>query len=397
MSDEYRQPERPVLYLDNAATAYPKPLPVLERMLSTYVRGGVSPGRGGYDLAVEAEDLVSAVRRKVARFFGSRDADRVIFAGNATDALNLVLQGIVNPGDHIVSTRLEHNSVLRPLHHLRGQGIIDYDLVSFDGDGFVDPDEIARTIRPNTRAVVVSHASNVLGTVQPIGEIGRVCAERAVPLVLDAAQSAGVIPVDMKMWQVSAVAFTGHKSLMGPTGIGGLVLGPGLDVRTTRFGGTGVDSENPVHTQTYPHRLEAGTLNLLGIIGLSEGLDYVLSEGQGVIHAREMALLTRLRDGLSGLEGVRLYCARDLTGHVALLTLTVKGINPHDVGAILDADFGIAVRAGLHCAPLVHADIGTHPYGGVRFSPGPFNTPGDIDAAIAAMTAIAGVQNRKQA
>ncbi|MEN6438619.1 MAG: aminotransferase class V-fold PLP-dependent enzyme [Syntrophobacter sp.] len=395
MGDEHKQMGVPVLYLDNAATAYPKPPSVLERALSTYIERGVSPGRGGYDLAVEADSLVNEVRRKVARFFGSRDADRVIFTGNATDALNIVLQGLVRPGDHIVSTRLEHNSVLRPLHHMRGKGIIDYDLVSFDGDGFVNPDEIAEAIRANTRAVVVSHASNVLGTVQPIGEIGRVCAERSVPLIVDAAQSAGVVPFDMAKWRVAAVAFTGHKSLMGPTGIGGLVLGPGLDVQTTRFGGTGIDSESPVHTQTYPYRLEAGTLNLLGIIGLSEGLDYILREGQGVIHSREMALLTRLRDGLSGLDGIKLYCANDLTRHVALLTATVRGMNAQDVGTILDADFGIAVRAGLHCAPLAHAGLGTHPHGGVRFSPGPFTTPGDIDVAIEAMTMIAGAQNRK--
>ncbi len=384
-----------VIYLDNAATTYPKPPSVLERMVATYRQRGVSPGRGGYDMAVEADSLVNEVRRKLARFFGSHDPDRVIFAGNATDALNLVLQGCVKPGDHIVSTRLEHNSVLRPLYHMREQGIIDYDLVSFDSGGFVDPDEIARAIRPNTRAVVVCHASNVLGTVQPVKEIGRVCAERAVPLIVDAAQSAGVIPFDMTEWQVSAVAFTGHKCLMGPAGIGGLVLKPGLDVRTTRFGGTGVDSESLVHTQAFPYRLEAGTLNLLGIIGLSEGVDYVLSEGQGAIHSREMGLLTRLRDGLSELDGVKLYRADDLSMHVGLLTVTVDGISPQDVGTILDADFGIAVRAGLHCAPLVHADLGTHPHGGVRFSLGPFTARADIDAAIEAMTEIAEAQKRK--
>ena len=377
-----------VIYLDNAATTYPKPRSVLERMIEIYAQIGVSPGRGGYDLSVEADRMVNKVRFKLAKFFGSSDPDRVIFAGNATDALNLVLQGCVKPGDHIVSTRLEHNSVLRPLHHMRMQGIIDYDLVPFDGKGFIDPDEVARAIRTHTRAVVVCHASNVLGTVQPIKEIGRVCAERAVPLIVDAAQSAGVISIDMREWLVGAVAFTGHKSLMGPTGIGGLVLQPGLDVRTTRFGGTGVDSESPIHTQTFPHRLEAGTLNLLGIIGLSEGLDFVLSEGREAIHSREMGLLKILRDGLSDLDGVRLLCADDLSMHVGLLTAALSGISSQDAGTILDADFGIAVRAGLHCAPLVHADLGTYPGGCIRFSLGPFTTGADIDAAIEAMTKI---------
>ncbi|MGO9021004.1 MAG: aminotransferase class V-fold PLP-dependent enzyme [Syntrophobacteraceae bacterium] len=395
MTDEHKQMRSQIIYLDNAATSYPKPPSTMERMVAAYVQMGVSPGRGGYDLAVEADALVNEVRRKLSCFFGSPDADRVIFTCNATDALNLVLQGCVNPGDHIVSTRLEHNSVLRPLHHMREQGIVEYDLVPFDGKGFVDPDDVAKMIRTDTKAVVVSHASNVLGTVQPIEDIGWVCAERAVPLIVDAAQSAGVIPIDMTEWQVSAVAFTGHKSLMGPSGIGGLVLKPGLDVRTTRFGGTGIDSESPIHTQTFPHRLEAGTLNLLGIIGLSEGLEYVMSEGQEAIHSREMELLTRLRDGLSELDGIKLYCADNLSRHVALLTANVCGISSQDVGTILDADFGIAVRAGLHCAPLVHADICTGRDGGVRFSLGPFTTQSDIDAAIEAMATITEAQKKQ--
>jgi cysteine desulfurase family protein len=385
----------PVIYLDNAATTYPKPPSVLEKMLSTYKQKGVSPGRGGYDMAVEADEMVSGVRRKLAGFFGAQDSNRVVFAANATDALNLVLQGCIEPGDHIVSTRLEHNSVLRPLHHMREQGLIEYDLVGFDEKGFVNPEKIAQTIRANTRAVVVCHASNVLGTVQPIEEIGRVCADRAVPLIVDVAQSAGVVPFNMTEWKVAAVAFTGHKCLMGPVGIGGLVLQPGLDVRTTRFGGTGVDSESLFHTQTFPYRLEAGTLNFLGIIGLSEGLDYVLSEGQDVIHSREMKLLRKLRDGLSKVDGIELYSADDLSGHIGVLTVNVRGTSSQDVGTILDADYGIAVRAGLQCAPLVHLDLGTHPHGSVRFSLGPFTSSGDIDAAIDAMTEIAGARTKK--
>jgi cysteine desulfurase/selenocysteine lyase len=212
-----------LIYLDNAATTYPKPRHMLEAMISAYARLGVSPGRGSYDLAVEAEDMVQETRVKVARFFGGPDPDRVIFAGNATDALNLVIQGLAEPGDHIVSTRLEHNSVLRPLHHLHQCGLIEYDLVPFDGRGFVDPDDVARAIRSNTRAVIVCHASNVLGTIQPVSEIGQLCRDREVPLIIDAAQSAGIVPIDMTAWHVAAVAFTGHKSLLGPTGIGGLV------------------------------------------------------------------------------------------------------------------------------------------------------------------------------
>ncbi len=378
-----------LIYLDNAATTYPKPRSMLEGMMEAYARMGVSPGRGNYDLAAEAEELVGATRRKLALFFGAPDADRVIFANNATDALNLIIQGLIKTGAHVVSTKLEHNSVLRPLYHLQQRGLIDYDLVPFDGRGFIDPDQVAKAIRPDTRLVIVCHASNVLGTAQPISEIGRVCAERGVPLIIDAAQSAGVIPIDMSAWQVAAIAFTGHKSLLGPTGIGGLVVHPELEVQTTRFGGTGVESRSLIHTQSFPHRLEAGTLNLMGILGLSMGLDLVTAEGPESIHRREMELLTRLRDGLASIRGVDLYCAADLSDHVGLMTTNVKGTDPTDVGAILDADFGIAVRAGLHCAPLVHEALGTYSKGGIRFSVGPFNTTGDIDQAIDAMAAIA--------
>lgn len=237
---------RPPVYLDNAATSFPKPLDVLREMVETYAQIGVSPGRGNYDAAVIAGEFVERTRAKVAKFFGAVDPDRMIFAANATDALNTVIQGLVRPGDHIVATRLDHNSVLRPLHHLAERGVITYDLAPFDGRGFVDPDAIAALMRPNTRAVVMCYCSNVLGTIQPILEIGRVCAARGVALVVDAAQGAGQVPIDMTALGISALAFTGHKSLYGPSGIGGLVLRPDLDVETTRFGGTGMDSASLV-------------------------------------------------------------------------------------------------------------------------------------------------------
>jgi len=379
---------RELIYLDNAATTFPKPTSVLNRMVETYLEMGVSPGRGSYDLAVEAEELVNSIRLKLANFFGAPDPNRVIFTSNATDALNLILQGMLKPGDHVVSTQLEHNSVLRPLNHMHMKGIIEYDLIPFDGKGFIDPGDIVNAIRPNTKLVIMCHASNVLGTVQPVREIGHLCAERGVPLFIDAAQSAGVIPIDMKSWSLAGVAFTGHKSMLGPTGIGGLVLNQGIEIEPTHFGGTGLDSKSMVHTETFPHRLEAGTLNLLGIIGISEGLDFLGKEGIEAIHGREMELLRRLRDGLSLLKGINIFCAEDLSNHVGLLTVNVKGIDPEDVGAILDADFGIAAREGLHCAPLVHESLGTSPKGGVRFSLGPFTTEDDIGQTVAAMAEI---------
>ena len=383
-----------MIYLDNAATTFPKPTEVQARMFETYQRLCVSPGRGGYDLAVEAGDLVEQTRQKVARFFGAPDPNRVIFAANATDALNLAIQGIVGPGDHVVSTRLEHNSVLRPLFHLKNQIGIDFDLVSVDEQGFIDPDTIGRAIRPDTKLVVVCHASNVLGTVQPVADIARICTDQGVPLLLDVAQSAGLVAIDMKAWGVSAIAFTGHKALMGPSGIGGLVVLPGLQIASTRFGGTGIDSAELFHTQSYPHRLEAGTLNLLGIIGLSAGLDYVDKTGMDQTLQREIALLERLRQGLLALDGVIVHTAASRRQHTPVLICNIGGMHSEDVAAVLDGDYGIAVRAGLHCAPLVHLDLGTSPFGAVRFSPGRFNTPDQIDSVLKAMDRISNAKKK---
>lgn len=383
-----------LIYLDNAATTFPKPASVLRRMTEAYLCIGVSPGRGSYDLATEVEDLVSKTRQKVGCFFGAPDPDRVIFTANATDALNIALQGILKPGDHVVSTRLEHNSVLRPLHHLWMKGIIEYDLVPFNSNGFVEPEQIIAAIKPNTRLVVMCHASNVLGTVQPIQEIGFLCKEREILFLIDAAQTAGTIPVDMMSWYLSGIAFTGHKSMLGPTGIGGLILNRDIEIEPTRFGGTGLDSRNLTHTETFPHRLECGTLNILGIIGLSEGLAFLETEGIESIHQREMVLLTKLRDGLSALNRIEIYCAENLADHLALFTANVRGLNPQDTGDILDGDFGIAVRIGIHCAPLVHESLGTSPHGGVRFSFGPFNTEEHVDRVIEAMLEITTSQGR---
>lgn len=377
-----------VIYLDNAATTFPKPREALQRMIDLYAAKGVSPGRGGYDLALEADQLVFDARKRLCQFFGGQDPDRVIFASNATDALNLVIQGVVKAGGHVVSSQLEHNSVLRPLHHLRERGLIDYDLVPFDSQGFIDPDDIARSIRPQTQFVILTHASNVLGTIQPMEAIGAVCREKGVPLIIDAAQSAGVVPIDLSGWGVSAIAFTGHKSLLGPTGIGGLILSRGFDVQITRFGGTGIDSQEPIHTQTYPHRLEAGTINFLGVLGLMAGLDFLAAQGIQAIRQKERALARRLWEGLAELNRVKLYGVDHMDQRLGIVLTNIEGMIPADVGAILDGDFGIATRVGLHCAPLVHRSLGTGRAGGVRFSVGPFNTEKEIDRAVEAMAVI---------
>ncbi len=378
-----------MIYLDNAATVFPKPDRVLREMMDVYQALGVSPGRGGYDLAMMASDMVMDVREQLCRFFGSDDPERVIFASNASDALNIIIQGMIKPGCHVVSSRLEHNSVLRPLHHYQEQGLLTYDVVGFDGQGRIDPEDIARAIKPSTSMVIINHASNVIGSIQDVEAIGQVCKNHDVPLVLDAAQSAGLVPIRMLEWGVSVLAFTGHKSLMGPSGIGGLLFTGDIDIRGTRFGGTGVDSESLIHTQSYPHRLETGTLNLLGIIGLGAGIKFLEEAGIDATRSREVALVQKLARGLSEIPAVRTHGPSGWDNRLAVLMINVNTMVPEDVGAILDGDYGIAVRTGLHCAPLVHQDLNTFPQGGVRFSIGPFTTSDDIDVTISAMAEIA--------
>jgi selenocysteine lyase/cysteine desulfurase len=274
------------------------------------------------------------------------------------------------------------------MHHFREKARITFDLVEFDPNGFIDPDDIAASIRPNTRLVVINHASNVLGTVQPAAAVGDICRNAGIPLILDVSQSAGMVPIDMQAWQVSGLAFTGHKSLLAPSGIGGLIIHPELPIHPTRFGGTGIDSANLFHTLDFPYRLEAGTLNLLGILGLGESLSYLENLEKEGYRDREAALTQRLRDGLSDIDGIILYAGDDMRNHIPVIACNVRGHLAADVGAILDGDFDIAVRTGLHCAPLVHQRLGTSPTGAVRFSLGVFTRSADIDAAISAMRII---------
>jgi cysteine desulfurase/selenocysteine lyase len=384
-----------LIYLDNGATSFPKPEEVYAYMDHFYRNFGVNPGRSGYDLCMEAGLVVEETRKDLTEFFNGTDPNRLCFGYNSTDALNLIIYGMLRPGDHAVSTTIEHNSVLRPLYQLSQQGV-EVDYVPFDGRGFVDPDEIRRRFRRNTRLVIVNHASNVIGTVQPVAAIGRLCREADIPFAIDASQSAGKVPIDMESQFLDVVAFTGHKSLLGPTGIGGLYVREGVEIRLTRAGGTGVRSAVRTHLEEYPYHLEYGTPNVVGIAGLKAGLAWVKAKGIEALHAEEMRLAGILVEGLRAIPGVRLYSLDDLGDHIAVMAFNIEGMEAGDVGTMLDVDFGIACRTGLHCAPLVHVGLGTDKiHGAVRFGIGPFNTEEHVRAAVAAVAKIAALAAKK--
>lgn len=378
-----------LIFLDNGATSFPKPEEVYTFMDQFYRNFGVNPGRSGYDLCLETEELIEETRKMLANLFNGKDPDRLCFSYNSTDALNLIIYGMLKEGEHAITTTLEHNSVLRPLYHLYKFAGVEVDYIPFDEKGFVDPDEFPKKFKENTKLVIINHASNVIGTIQPIKEIGKYCRERGVPFAIDASQSAGKIPIDIEESNVDVVAFTGHKSLLGPTGIGGLYVREGIEIRHTRAGGTGVRSAVRTHLEDYPYRLEYGTLNVLGVAGLNAGLKWILKKGLNNIHEQEMELTSMLLDGLKDIEGVSLYCQDDLTNHISVFLFNVDGLEALNTATILDVDYNIASRSGLHCAPLVHEQLGTDKIrGGVRFGIGPFNTEEQIRVAINAVKEI---------
>jgi cysteine desulfurase family protein len=383
-----------LIYLDNSATAFPKPEEVYRFMDSFYRNNGVNPGRSGFDAAIETEEMVGETRKLMTSLFNGDDPNRLTFSYNASDSLNMLLQGLAEKGDHVVTTMLEHNSVLRPLYHLEMDGIIETTHVPFDNNGYVEPDVVKKALKKNTKMVVVNHSSNVIGTIQPLKEIGEICKKEGVYFIVDSSQSAGAIPIDMKAMGIDALAFTGHKCLMGPTGIGGSYVMEDIPVKGTRFGGTGVRSAVKTHLEEFPYRLECGTLNLVGVAGLYAGLKWVLAQGMGNLHAREMKLWRKLRDGIKDIPGVILYCSENTSNQNPVLCLNVEGFEAGDVGTMLDVDYDIACRTGLHCAPNVHEQLGTVAiHGTVRLSIGPFNTEEHIDTTIEAIADIASIKN----
>ncbi len=384
--------EKALIYLDNAATAWPKPESVYRYMDEFYRSHGVNPGRSGYDLSIEAGSLLDRLRKRMTRFFGGdEDApERLVFGCNVTDAMNLVIPGLLSPGDHVITTNLEHNSVIRPVNHMVRDHGCEVTYVAFNDRGFIDPDEIEAAIRPNTKLVIVNHGSNVIGTVQPLKEIGRICQEHTLLFLVDTAQTAGAIPINMQEMNIDVLGFTGHKALMGSMGIGGLCVRKHVEIKQLRSGGTGVKSAVPFHLEEYPWRMEYGTPNMVGVAALWAGQDWLDEHGVEKVHAQEMALARKLVDGFRQIEGLKLYCCDGLENHLSTVLVNIEGMDPGDVGIMLDVDHNIATRTGLHCAPLVHQQLGiVESHGGVRFSIGAFNTEAHVDAAIDAMQKIA--------
>jgi cysteine desulfurase family protein len=378
-----------MIYLDNAATSFPKPEGVY-RALDHFARHSLAnPGRSGHKMALESEHALANARHRLNRFFNGRSPDRWAFALNCTDALNMAFKGVLDDGDHVVTTALEHNSVSRPLAALAAAKRITLTRVPADAGGTVDPDAIRAAVGPKTRLVALTHASNVLGTVQPVAEVGRIARERDLLFLVDAAQTAGVIPVDVQAMGIDLLALPGHKSLLGPTGTGALYVGPRAKVRPWREGGTGGDSLTPTQPTDYPHALEGGTPNVLGVAGLVAGLDFVEGRGLDAIRAHEVALCDRLRAALADLPDFDVFGHADPARRVGALAFRWGGLAAPELAGLLDTRFDVAVRPGLHCAPYAHAALGTSPDGLVRVSPGPFSTEADIDHLIDALQQIA--------
>jgi cysteine desulfurase / selenocysteine lyase len=388
------EPQR-MLYLDHAATSFPKPEEVYRGMEAFVRASGANPGRGGHRLAKEAEAMIDETRALVARLVGCPRPERVVFALNASDALNMAIKGIVRRGDHVLTTVLEHNSISRPLNRMERDGEITLTRLPATADHRIDPAAVAAALTPRTRLVAMTHAANVTGTIQPVGAIGPIVRERGALFLVDVAQSAGVVPIDMERDAIDLVAFTGHKGLLGPTGTGGLVLGERGAVAPWREGGTGGDASNPFQPDELPHRLEGGTPNVFGIAGLREGVRWVAARGPGEILSHERALLKTLlavmkrRDRYDWYGADKVLLDAGGEGRVGLVAFNLRGRPPAELAAELERDHGLAVRAGLHCAPYTHRHLGTFPAGTARISVGTTTTPDDMKAAAAALDAVA--------
>ena len=380
------------IYLDNAATSWPKPEVVYEAVDRCMRELGAPAGRGTYREAAEVERLVADTRYQLGQLLGNVEPHRIIFTANGTDSLNLALHGLLRPGDHVVTTVAEHNSVLRPLRHLEQHGGVEVSRVACDRAGQIDPDDMRQAIRGTTRLVALTHASNVTGAIQPAEEVGRIAAEHDVLFLLDAAQSLGHLDVDVQRIGAHLVAAPGHKGLLGPLGVGLLYVAPEVEhhVRPTRQGGTGTQSENDAQPESLPDKYESGNHNVPAIVGLGAAVKELRATGLDVIQQHDRQLLATLLERLEMIDQITLHGPSDVQRQTAILSVSVAGYDPQEVATMLDAAYSIQVRAGLHCAPLMHEALGTRSQGGtLRLSIGRFNTLAQIETAAANLAEIA--------
>lgn len=376
------------LYFDNAATSWPKPETVYKAAEHQMRNAAGNPGRSGHTRTLEADRLVYKTREAVAALFNVKDPARIVFTFNATDSLNIALKGFIIKGDHIIHTAMDHNSVLRPLGRLRRDGLVTTTTIACDDKVLPVLDTLDSACKPKTHLLVINHASNVTGTIAPIEEMITWAHNKNIAVLIDAAQSAGTINIDAEALDIDMLAFTGHKGLLGPTGTGGLYIKSGLDLAPLREGGTGSQSELDIHPESMPERLEAGTLNSAGLAGLLEGVTYITETGLDQIRIHETSIRKTLYEKLEKLPGIKLYGPEADEASSCIVSLTVNGADSGEIGYILENNYGILCRTGLHCAPLAHKAIKTFPEGTIRLSPGYFTKPSDIDYLVNAIEEI---------
>ena len=378
------------IYLDNASTTFPKAPNVASAMADYITNCGININRGSYSLAYDVEDIIYTTRQRLHTLFNGHDPSHVIFTQNVTMSLNMVIKGLLKAGDHVLVSSMEHNAVMRPLTQLLDEGIT-FDTIPCDSTGSIQMDSIEPLIRPNTVALIINHASNVCGTIQPLESIGPICKAHNLQFIVDAAQTAGVIPIDVKACHIDALCFTGHKGLLGPQGIGGIILTKEMAQTLTPLiaGGTGSFSHLETMPTHMPDAFEAGTLNLPGIIGLNEGLDYIESQGMENIHNHELVLTQSFLEGLQSIDGINIVGKQNIQDRTAVVSITIDGMDPANIAYELESTYHIMTRVGLHCAPRAHQTLGTYPEGTVRFSFGYANTLKDVESALSALHRIA--------
>ena len=379
-----------IVYFDNAATSWPKPPEMMVAMVNYNGIIGGNPGRSGHRRSLDAGRIILETREALAELFGCRDSLRIVLTKNATEALNIALLGLLRPGEHAIASGMEHNSVMRPLRFLETKGV-QLSVVSCPSDGRLNPEDVRAAIRPQTRMLVVAHASNVTGTIQPVAALGQIAREHGFLFCLDAAQTAGALPIHVNEMAIDLLAFSGHKSLFGPQGTGGLYIREGIEthLRPLLLGGTGSRSEFEVQPDFLPDKYESGTPNTIGIAGLGAGVRFVLAAGIEAIRRKEEGLTDKFLKGLASLKGITVYGPPDAASRTAVVSFNIDGISPSEAALELDERFGILCRHGLQCAPAAHRTIGTFPKGTIRFGFGYFNNDEEISFALEAIRCLA--------